>query len=55
MKDTRRLGLVLFFRVRRWFFAISKPSEWCSIRIDIPGQVGNGGEDEGWEILMKGS
>jgi hypothetical protein len=28
MKDLRRLHLVRFFRVRRRFFAISKPSKW---------------------------
>jgi hypothetical protein len=44
MKDLRRLRLVRFFRVRRRFFAIGKPSERRSIGIDIPGRLGNGGD-----------
>jgi hypothetical protein len=44
MKDLRRLRLVRFFRVRRRFFAISKPSKWWSIEIDIQERLGNGGE-----------
>jgi hypothetical protein len=44
MKDIRRLRSVRFFRVRRRFFAISKPSERRSIGIDIQGRLGNGGE-----------
>jgi hypothetical protein len=44
MKDLRRLRLVRFFRVRRRFFAIGKPSERRSAGIYIPGQLGNGGD-----------
>jgi hypothetical protein len=44
MKDIRRLPSVCFFRVRRRFFAINKPSERRSIGIDIRGWLGNGAE-----------
>jgi hypothetical protein len=46
MRDIRRLRSVRssFFRVRRRFFAIGKPSERRSITIDIQGRLGNGGE-----------
>jgi hypothetical protein len=44
VKDLRRLRLVRFFRVRRRFFAISKPPERRSIGIYIQGRLGNGGE-----------
>jgi hypothetical protein len=43
MRDIRRFCLVRFFRDLRLFFAISKPSEWLSIGIDIQGRLGNGG------------
>jgi hypothetical protein len=47
MKDIRRLRSVRFLQVwppPRRLFAISTPSEWRSIGIDIPGRLGNGGE-----------
>ncbi len=44
MKDLRCPRPVPFFRIRRRFFAIRKPSEWQYIGIDIPGQLGNGRE-----------
>jgi hypothetical protein len=44
MKDLRRLRLIRFFRVRRRFFAISKPSGRRSVGIDIPGRLGNSGD-----------
>ena len=34
------------------FFATCMPSEWCSITIDVPGLVGNGGR--GREVLDYG-
>src|SRR6266436_8428104 len=43
-KDIRRLALVRFFRFRRRLFAICRPSKRWSIGVDVPGQLGGGGE-----------